>query len=215
MIVFILKQSVCCHLKSIFEITVFCNYVPQIDFVAHDDLPYNCGDTEDVYKYIKEMGKFVPIQRTPGVSTTDLIARIVRDYDIYVRRNLARGYSAKDLNVSYMKVLLPLTVWRPLLKPFFCFTQFQCLLYCSQEKEVHFRERFQALRTKFGGTLEVWEEKSKDLLGGFMGLFGRDGRIVSLISARPLPAPAPPRPAPPPPRPRPAPSLMHNGRSTY
>ena len=29
--------------------------------------------------------------------------------------------------------------------------------------------------------LESWEEKSKDLIGGFMGLFGRDGRIVSCI----------------------------------
>ena len=84
-------------------------FVPQIDFVAHDDLPYNCGDTDDIYKTIKEMGKFVAIQRTPGVSTSDLIARIVKDYDMYIRRNLARGYSAKDLNVSFMKV--PSLVW--------------------------------------------------------------------------------------------------------
>lgn len=27
--------------------------------------------------------------------------------------------------------------------------------------------------------LEHWEEKSKDFIGGFLGMFGRDGRLVS------------------------------------
>ena len=30
-----------------------------------------------------------------------------------------------------------------------------------------------------GDKLEAMEEKSKDLIHGFIGLFGRDGRIVS------------------------------------
>lgn len=76
----------------------------QIDFVAHDDLPYQSAGADDIYKEVKAMGKFVATQRTEGISTSDLIARVVKDYDVYIRRNLARGYTAKELNVSFIKV---------------------------------------------------------------------------------------------------------------
>ncbi|XP_058086029.1 choline-phosphate cytidylyltransferase 2-like isoform X1 [Magnolia sinica] len=77
----------------------------KIDYVAHDSLPYAdaSGAGMDVYEFVKAAGKFKETQRTDGVSTSDIIMRILKDYNQYVTRNLARGYSRKDLGVSYVK----------------------------------------------------------------------------------------------------------------
>lgn len=77
----------------------------RIDYVAHDSLPYAdaSGAANDVYDFVKSIGKFKETQRTEGISTSDIIMRIVKDYNQYVIRNLDRGYSRKDLGVSYVK----------------------------------------------------------------------------------------------------------------
>ena len=78
----------------------------RIDFVCHDDIPYASEGSSDVYEEIKRMGRFHATQRTEGVSTTELINRIIANYEKYIKRNLERGVSAKDMNVSFMKVSL-------------------------------------------------------------------------------------------------------------
>ncbi|KAG9132208.1 hypothetical protein Leryth_017071 [Lithospermum erythrorhizon] len=76
-----------------------------IDYVAHDSLPYAdaSGAGNDVYEFVKAVGRFKETKRTEGISTSDIIMRIVKDYNNYVLRNLDRGYSRKELGVSYVK----------------------------------------------------------------------------------------------------------------
>ena len=76
----------------------------KIDYVAHDDLPYASSDSDDIYKPIKEQGKFLTTQRTEGISTSDIITKIIRDYDKYLMRNFSRGATRKELNVSWLKM---------------------------------------------------------------------------------------------------------------
>ncbi|CAH8317187.1 unnamed protein product [Eruca vesicaria subsp. sativa] len=77
----------------------------QIDYVAHDALPYAdaSGAGNDVYEFVKSIGKFKETKRTEGISTSDIIMRIVKDYNQYVLRNLDRGYSREELGVSFVK----------------------------------------------------------------------------------------------------------------
>ncbi|RWS11429.1 Choline-phosphate cytidylyltransferase B-like protein [Dinothrombium tinctorium] len=128
----------------------------KIDLVAHDELPYGCADeqsvNDDIYKDIKAKGKFLATQRTDGVSTSDLVARIVKDYDVYVRRNLARGYTAKEMNVSFLN-----------------------------EKKFLLQNKLDELKDKYEekkhGLIQRWEERSRDFIANFLDLFGRDGRL--------------------------------------
>ncbi|KAI9773801.1 MAG: hypothetical protein M1840_006026 [Geoglossum simile] len=99
------------HCKWVDEVIEECPWIVtpeflenhQIDYVAHDDLPYGADEGDDIYRPVKEAGKFLVTQRTEGVSTTGIITKIVRDYEKYVARQFRRGTSRQELNVSWLK----------------------------------------------------------------------------------------------------------------
>lgn len=73
------------HCKWVDEVIPDCPWIVtpafleehKIDYVAHDDLPYGADEGDDIYKPIKEQGKFLVTQRTEGVSTTGIITKYV------------------------------------------------------------------------------------------------------------------------------------------
>jgi choline-phosphate cytidylyltransferase len=51
----------------------------KIDFVCHDDIPYVTANVDDAYAICKKLGKFKATKRTEGISTTDVVAKILRN----------------------------------------------------------------------------------------------------------------------------------------
>jgi len=60
-------------------------YVTSLDWISHygcryvvhgDDITSDAGG-EDCYRFVKEAGRFRVVKRTPGISTTDLVGRIL------------------------------------------------------------------------------------------------------------------------------------------
>ncbi|KAK3121093.1 hypothetical protein QOZ80_8BG0645920 [Eleusine coracana subsp. coracana] len=122
-----------------------------IDYVAHDALPYadTSGAANDVYEFVKAIGKFKETKRTEGISTSDIIMRILKDYNQYIMRNLTRGYTRKDLGVSYVK-----------------------------EKQLRVNMGISKLREKFHSAAKIaqsnpveWMENADRWIVGFLGKF--------------------------------------------
>ncbi|ORX96931.1 hypothetical protein K493DRAFT_300665 [Basidiobolus meristosporus CBS 931.73] len=149
----------------------------KIDYVAHDDIPYVSAESDDVYAFVKAQGRFLPTQRTDGVSTSDLITRIVRDYDSYLRRNLERGISAKDLGIGFFKeqeinMKKQVTGIRDTIRQNWHGTRDE-IKYEIEEFKNEVRQ-----------TLQFWEGRSQDLVRGFTSLFGTESVVHKILRIR-------------------------------
>lgn len=71
--------------------------------MAHDVAPYGGEGTEDVYDAIKKNGMFLPTLRTEGISTSDLMARILKERTDIMIRNLNRGVRRRDMNIGNLE----------------------------------------------------------------------------------------------------------------
>lgn len=120
-----------------------------IDYVAHDAEPYQSLEFGDVYAFVKSQGKFLPTKRTDGVSTSDLITRIVCDYDAFLKRNLERGISAKELNISFIK-----------------------------EQHIRTKYSIERVKNAVIDQLELWESQSHHKITDFARLFGIELLVV-------------------------------------
>ena len=62
-----------------------------IDYIAREGTPYISGD-QDIYNVPKKLGKFLPIiNYSSEISTSELINRILKNYDVYYERNKNRN----------------------------------------------------------------------------------------------------------------------------
>jgi len=83
----------------------------RIDFVCHDDIPYQTANVDDAYAVCKKLGKFKATKRTEGISTTDVVAKILKNKEMFYVRNLKRGVARKKLGMGifrYLKLKLQL-----------------------------------------------------------------------------------------------------------
>ncbi|GFE54816.1 cholinephosphate cytidylyltransferase [Babesia ovis] len=55
----------------------------------------------DATRWLKENGRIVSMQRTPGISTSNLMFRILRNYETYIKRSLERGVGREDLKIGF------------------------------------------------------------------------------------------------------------------
>jgi len=166
------------HCKWVDEVIMPCPWIISVEFldkhnihyVAHDALPYTSGaDADgDIYSGIKKLGRFKETKRTEGVSTTDLIMRIVRDYDTYVRRNLQRGVNRKEMNVSLMKeTRLKMSDWKDNIV--------SSIFGKIRSKPVGkgFDESINKLQSNLEDTFDNWKSKSNRFVKKFVQKFDK------------------------------------------
>jgi choline-phosphate cytidylyltransferase len=149
------------HCKWVDEVICPCPWIitldfverNNIDYVAHDDLPYGSSGSGDIYEGIKKAGKFLATQRTDGVSTSDIIMRIIKDYDKYIWRSLDRGISPKDLGISSTKAFS---------------------VRVKEKIIPKLKERVEKIGDDIGSLFDRWKRNSSHFVDHFVHQFDKD-----------------------------------------
>ncbi|CDI84031.1 cholinephosphate cytidylyltransferase, putative [Eimeria acervulina] len=189
------------HIKWVDEVIAPCPWIitpefvekHRIDYVAHDAEPYsavqkskdkkkddrkrrkNSSPTEaesgDIYGWLKSSNKFRATVRTQGVSTTDIIVRILQNYEDYVDRSLSRGVKPRDMNIGYtkanaIKMKKNMQRWGEKVSD-----ELTKVTLTDRPLGVHFDESVEKLRNSIHQTYDNWRGRSHRLLRGFASKF--------------------------------------------
>ncbi|CAA9990773.1 choline-phosphate cytidylyltransferase, putative [Plasmodium knowlesi strain H] len=183
------------HIRWVDEIISPCPWVitpefmekHKIDFVAHDDIPYannqkkkkkkksksNSIDepNDDIYAWLKKAGKFRATKRTEGVSTTDLIVRILKNYEDYIERSLQRGIHPNELNIGVtkaqsIKMKKNLIRWGEKVTD-----ELTKVTLTDKPLGTDFDQGIDIIRDKVHGLFKLWRQHSKKLLKDFAKSF--------------------------------------------
>lgn len=107
-----LKERMECvkHCKWVDEVVVgpwICSleFLDSINckYIAHDPEPYPYNDVDDLYGVFKKNHRFLATKRTEGISTSDIIYRVLKHYDEYIERSIKKGAKKEDINISLEK----------------------------------------------------------------------------------------------------------------
>lgn len=111
----------------------------KIDFVAHDEIPYGSDLMDDIYFEAKLAGKFIRTFRTPEISTSELIQRVIKDREKYILSLRARGFTLDDMKVT--KAYYTVIVVRHYSK--ILFKKLMCCRSWKKNKDKRFKKNFQ------------------------------------------------------------------------
>ena len=76
------------------------------DFIAHDTIPYPTPEYEDCYSAFKTVGRFIPTLRTEGISTSDLLIRILKDWQNHYEKILKKGVKKEEINLGNLEYVI-------------------------------------------------------------------------------------------------------------
>lgn len=137
------------HCRYVDEIVEGCPWVITPEFIEEHQIDFVAHDDSPY-----------------GYGDVDDIYKFVKDQGMFVATQRTKGISSSDIIARIVRDY-DMYLRRNLSRGY---TAKEMNISFMKEKEVKFRERVSSLKGK-------WDEKSKDFISGFMGLFGRDGRI--------------------------------------